>query len=307
MSYQQLENLSNTKSNSVNIGAISSSSPRRYHLSCDLCGSQWEESHAAMRPRLAANLGITCKNTGCTSGITATQAREKDYFKNLKQRERDELEAATEQRNRERYGLKPEPAPIAAKAPAQTFEAVTAEFENNARAVALAERQNIIAGLKDDNFVPDPLYDNATIAKGKLDAWNNAQADLFMASTPSYYATEANSDRILDYLEAHGVTIVSAESFRRAYERLSSYGLLETRPPEPEPVELQPDPLPSHHEGYAEPQAKAQPRYDGIDPETGESRSYSEFQVRGMTSDVLRRTFSIPSAATVYCDKGRKQ
>jgi hypothetical protein len=146
-------------------------------------------------------------------------------------------------------------------------------------------RERILSG-KDDDFQPCPTIANARMTTAAASDFNAEQFSLF-ADTTAIYLNEANTEKITDYLWNQHIQISNAETFRRAAERLSDYGLLELAPaPEPlaEPI---PDPVEQRHpvnDGYE----------TGID-QTGAETRHSPMQIAAMTADQYRRWKQIPS------------
>jgi hypothetical protein len=152
------------------------------------------------------------------------------------------------------------------------------------------QRERILNG-KDDEFKPDEALSNAHMTISAASDFNAEQFSLF-ADTTDLHLSESNIEAITDFLWRQGVQISSAETFRRAAERLSDYGLLELAPaPEPlsEPVEIEPILIEQDQP------RQVQRLYDGWDPNTGEPRQYTEFEASQLTADQWRRAMKIPS------------
>jgi hypothetical protein len=166
------------------------------------------------------------------------------------------------------------------------------ELESNAKKLAMLERERVASGR--DDFQVDSAVRNARMTQEAADKFNAEQSLIFAEQTSSYYPCDANQDTLVSYLVRNGCQIANAATWKKAFERLNSLGLMEPWPEPQEPIHADPDPLPSSHEGYAQPKPKPQQRYDGYD-ENGEPCSYSEYQVRNMSSEQLRRHFHIPT------------
>jgi hypothetical protein len=107
-----------------------------------------------------------------------------------------------------------------------------------------------------------------------------------------YWDSTQNRNALISYLQRNGIQIADAEMLRRAARRLNDYNLLEEVPPpirhETPFVNFEIDrsmepPTPVTHEGY--------------NPETGEKRIYSDFEVRRMSSEQYRRAFRLYKSA----------
>lgn len=300
MPVSTIENLSGRTFGNIEIGDIAGSNPRKYHLSCKRCRSQWVSTHTKIKNELQTSAGLTCANTGCTLPIADQMKREAQFFREMKEKERADGEAFEEARLRANYGFSAPTPP----APKPSLEAIEAEYMKNASELARAERERIVKGLPDPDFVPDPRYDKARMPNNEASEFNESQSRIFMETCPDYYPSPENSNVMLNYLSGQGVNIISAETFQRAYDRLNQFNLFEPWPePEPAPEHHDPDHLPSMHEGYYEPKLKPQQMWEGIDLDTGENRIYSDYEIRRMTSDELRRKLRIPTAPMVRRDR----
>jgi len=294
MPYQNLQSLAGVNHGQIEIQNIVSSSPRKYACHCKRCKTEFNMTHAALRQRLDSNTPIPCPNDNCRLPRAAQQAREKQYFQDLKQKERAANEAAEDRRLREKYGVRSEPpAP-----PKPSLEQLDSQFQRTASELARAEKQRIQSGLPDPEFVPDPRYDNAKMTNSEASEFNDRQCQIFMDRNPDWqaYQTSANVDILLDYIWNQGVRIISAESYARAFRRLLQYNLLQ--PIEPE-IEAEPEPMPSmEHEGYPAPTRRPQ-LIDGWDLQTGEPRKYTPYELDRLPAETLRRVLRIPTAPIV--------
>jgi hypothetical protein len=158
-------------------------------------------------------------------------------------------------------------------------EAAQAEAESK------ESREAVIAGK------PDPAWKIPETAVGlsmsveAAKSFVKAQADAFLEAMPSYHRCQQNWDRMRSYIETQGIEIPNLEVFTQAFERLSALGLLELRPvlaPEtiPEPVPESSGVVPAETEFL-----------DGVDPETGEPRRYTQREVWQMDSTTYRKAF----------------
>lgn len=99
-----------------------------------------------------------------------------------------------------------------------------------------AEKQEVLAGRLDPGFtVPESVAGKRMSIK-EASEFNSSEGAKFKANTPEFYPSNKNIRTLLDYLLQQNVYIADEATFRAAFERLRSLGLLEERPTEPEPV-----------------------------------------------------------------------
>lgn len=162
-------------------------------------------------------------------------------------------------------------------------------FQRTARELAALERQRVATG-KDDAFRVDDAVKDARMSVAAAAKFNADAAAAFVACTPEYYPSDRNQAQLVDFLyERNGVQIANAATFKAAFDRLHSYGLLEDWPaPEPEP-----EPSPIHIEPEHQPQT-VQRLYDGWDSSNGEPRQYTQYEIDRMPSNEFRIAMRIP-------------
>ncbi len=116
-----------------------------------------------------------------------------------------------------------------------------AQLVQNSNALAMLERDRVAGtgGLKDERSWADPIIAGTRMLRDEAKAYNAAQFQVFMRDHPSAYLSPANADVLFSYLTRNDITIATAETYRRAYERLDSFGLLESKPADPEPELVQ--------------------------------------------------------------------
>jgi hypothetical protein len=125
----------------------------------------------------------------------------------------------------------------------RTAKAILDEHKERTEAILSLERQIIeMNSLYDDKWVLPPSVSGKHLPVDEGNAFNRAEAQRFVAETPEYYPTQHNMETMLDYLAAQRVQLANVETFRRAFNRLTELGMLETRPVTVKtPVNLQPD------------------------------------------------------------------
>jgi hypothetical protein len=160
-----------------------------------------------------------------------------------------------------------------------------AEEALKATAVELGKltREKILTQVDDDRY-KDPDMESARMSQADADAFNRTELKAFLVDNPHAYWSEANRDALGSYFERNHLRIVSRKYLEAAWERLSSYGLLE------------PEPIPeATHRPAAQPEAPApEPDvYEGWDPDTGERKKYSKWEVDRMTGEEYRRVFRL--------------
>ena len=122
------------------------------------------------------------------------------------------------------------------------------------------------------------------LSLGDAKAFNSKTARQFVDSTPEYYPSQKNYLTIREYLVTHRVGVVTVDCWKRAFERLNSFGLLEARPPEPVPP-VEPEPV--------EPAPQTEELIAGFDIETGEPRTYTQREIWKMSSIDYRKAFKL--------------
>jgi hypothetical protein len=195
---------------------------------------------------------------------------------------------------RERIHLRDARAAAAAEDEAERVERerplreAEATFKETAKQLALLERDRVRTSK--DGFQVDPLVATATMSFEQASRFNAESAARFVENTPAYYPSEANQQVLVDYLWNHNAQIANEATFKAAFERLNSYGLLEDWPaPDPDP---EPDPEPAP-EPIIPP---SQRRHRGFDLSTGEEKLFTEHEVNRMSADELKANFRIPTA-----------
>jgi len=159
-------------------------------------------------------------------------------------------------------------------------------FQETTTKLARAERDRVIAAIEngepDPGFRPDEAYDAFTLPNNEVSAWVEAQAASFVQENSDFFRSSVNQARMMDYLAANGVTLPSVESFKRAWKRLDSFGLLERAVEEPEPTPLIAPQAPPQQE-----------KLMGLDLSTGRMREYTPWEVDRLTADEYKRIFKV--------------
>lgn len=196
-------------------------------------------------------------------------------------RERDRLSL---QAWRERWSEQEEAERIKRERPLREVEA---QFKANVAQLNHVIRDSIQSGRDPEVWIdpetqgPDHAMDYDTARE-----FNRVQAAIFAKDNSWYYPCAENHAALIKYCENNGLAVMTAEMWLRAAERLRQYGLLRERPAL-EPVTVVPEPV------SAAPEPPQAPTYDGFDLETGEPRTYSEAEVRRMSSLQMKRAFKI--------------
>jgi hypothetical protein len=149
----------------------------------------------------------------------------------------------------------------------------------------------------------------------------------FMAEEASWYHDSlANRQAVLGYLGRNGfnasddgtrLALIDAATLKAAALRLNEYNILEPRPndgyerdetgaiiiPREEPYQST-DPNAPKYVNLGRNRPPAPIMHEGYDLETGEKRSYSEFEVRRMDSETYKRCFRLYKSALVLPNSG---
>ena len=158
-------------------------------------------------------------------------------------------------------------------------------YKSAATEMAKLTREKILSGIDDEAFISPELV-NARMTTAAAKKFNLEQAELFRENNPR--VSDADIDALAGYFERNHLRIIDAQMIKAAWDRLSSYGLLEAAPvPEPQTPEPQTIPVLS-------PEPEPVPEtYEGWDPDTGERKIYTKWDVDRMTSEQYRRVFRI--------------
>ena len=191
---------------------------------------------------------------------------------------------------RDRLSLKQYRAEEAAREEAERIEREAplreAEQKLAASTLALNKRmKEVVQSGRDPDFQIPASVAGKGMTVEEASTFNASEGRKFSQNTPEFYPSARNIDAILDYLVRQGINIADAATYRAAYLRLRDLGLLEERPPEPEPIEAPPEPEPVI---VAEPETFA-----GVDPETGSPREYTQREVTRMDSLTFRKCFKL--------------
>jgi hypothetical protein len=165
---------------------------------------------------------------------------------------------------------------------------LTAELNQTHRRLAQIEREYLTGTVPDPERYLDPVVGpDVRMSASDAREFNGRQAELYAQSHPELYKCQELVDLVNSYFAKESIQIVTAAMLERLINRFADAGLLPERPVEPEP-----DPV-------VEPEILAEPvpeTYEGIDPSTGEQRTYSAWQVDRMSSDEYRRVFRLTRA-----------
>jgi hypothetical protein len=165
------------------------------------------------------------------------------------------------------------------------IKAAQQQFDETYRQLHEIERENI-QNLPDPDIFVSPEVRQARMTWNQAVEYNQKQLRAFLKATPDLLPSETNRQTLRSYFGRAGIQIVTAEMWSRALEKLRAYGLIEERPPEP-----QPEPIPALEPVPAAPQ---QPElHDGVDFATGLPRSYTAREVERMTSREYVQAFQL--------------
>jgi hypothetical protein len=260
----------------------------RYRAVCNKCGSE------GVFPLPQIKNIQECFNRACRVGI-ATKPNKPAYDK-PSQREPEkpeELPVGSLKEFREREAereriaseLRTEQEAERARAEQEAIAKLKQSAQDAIRQITANERK-ALQSLPDDQIYVSPNLTGASMTKADAERHNLENARAFVASTPGYYKSEANSQALQAYFKLNNIGIYDASMLAKAYERLRSVGLIEDAPayqPEAAPapfdygIHLDDDDIVT-----APVQAKPG-RYDkvisGYDLTTGEPRLYSEHEL----------------------------
>jgi len=164
-----------------------------------------------------------------------------------------------------------------------TNRALTARLREDERATVLADS-------------PDTEFELPAEARGlsmnieEARKFAREQAETFVSQNSDYFPSKKNFETITNYLSTQGIAIPTVDTFKLAWQRLRTLGLIEERPT-PEPTQVQPEPQP-------EPEVPKFGDFDGdlvsgFDLTSGEPCTYTQRQVRNMSSAEFRRAFRV--------------
>lgn len=267
---QGMRDLAGTTVGTLRIGDLVARQPvPRWSVTCERCGTQTTENHSKLINELAI-----CKNAGC--GREKVREAQNESPAKAKRRA-DAADAARQQR---------QAADAAAK-----LKAAEETLTQTQREIAKTIRQRLLTQPDDECFV-DPSTLNIRMSQQEADAFNRENAERYIAAYPdSYYPCPENFQAIAGYFARNGIRIVSELTLNAAVRRLSEYGLLESRPapaPTPQPyVNLSID-----RSDPPEP-TEAPDENVGIDQVTGQRRSFSNFEIDRMSSEMFRKVFAV--------------
>ena len=169
------------------------------------------------------------------------------------------------------------------------------QLQQSAVELGRLTREMIANGEDPDGAYVAPEVAGTQITVDEARQFNAVEAQKFMANTPEFYRSDPNVTALFDYLDRNGLQIVTAEMFRRAFERLRDYGLLQERPPEPTPeprvVETEPVTAPELEETFV-----------GIDPRNGREKIFNRTEVDNLSADEFKVWFIGPHRTPKVAD-----
>jgi hypothetical protein len=306
------------KVGTLEIGAMVSRTPLRYNCKCVQCSTCSTVSHAEIR-----NGAAHCRNSACgTEATTRRLAAERRAGKRDAIVSAREAEAEAERARRraavarmeaetsEHQMGKPlsayrsnDPGPMTERqrlaikerrdAEIAAIRAAENDVQETFRQIARLQREVLI----DPNFYDFELYVSpelvgASMPTSDATAYNVRQFEEFIDQHPDFLPSPRNLDFLGDYFERHGLRIVSSDMISRLYARMVEAGVpFEQLEPE---RELDPKPQPQPKRKVAPRSAPpSKPVYEGWDLVTGEKRTFSEREVRDMSSETYKRIFRL--------------
>ena len=162
-----------------------------------------------------------------------------------------------------------------------------AEAKLNATAQKLRELeiQVLTTGEDPDLFIDPTVAPGVTMTPAQAKELNARSFAEYRDNHPEFYRCDENAALVSEYFNRSGIRLVTLPMVEALVNRLRDAGLLKEAPvPEPGLVA----------EPESEPETVAQAEgLDGIDPDTGEPRHYSDFEVSRMSADEYRRAAGV--------------
>lgn len=317
------------KVNSLRVEGITSRTPLRYAVQCEICSARTTESHQ----RLVSG-AATCRNSSCGKSVRRRDRLEDENrlaAERENQRRADELAVSAARMDAEldgyerptKYAPTPDPyVPMtarevsAARERREQLEAEERERQRPAREAAeKAEREQaqrlaaqhgreqkrqaywrewVQSGRDPQLYVTAELLTASMPAK-EASAHNEREVAKFIETTPDFaeFKTPANADKLIAYFDKNGVRIFDAAMLKAAFVRLRDLGILAKRPaPQPQPME---QPKRVNLSSPVEPTKPITgPKvYRGRDYATGREREFTQREVDRMSSLEFQRAFEI--------------
>jgi hypothetical protein len=287
--------------NTLRVERITSRTPLRYSVRCEVCGTQTTEPHQRLTSGSA-----TCRNSNCGKPATKrdllTEQRQQIADREA-ERLADEQAASVARMEAEVEGYERPKGILQTKLLHERqkieeqgrleAERKAAEKREAAEA-AKRERQETqreywaeaIQSGPDPRLYVTPELSTAEMPTKEAAARNEAEANKFVQTTPEFaeYKSPANADKIFAYLETNGVFIFDVETLRAAFVRLRDLGILVKNPT---PVKQPPD-QPKVNLTVASAIELSKPLYSGWD-EGGNERQYSQREISRMSSEEMKR------------------
>jgi hypothetical protein len=156
------------------------------------------------------------------------------------------------------------------------------EFQDTFKQYHQIKSQNLLT-TSDEDFTLDKDAPVWFATQSEANAYNKAQADIFVRDNPDYFGCPENLDKMHQYLSKQGIDrIVSAPMLSQAFSRLREFGHIVDAPvevPEPEPIRyVEPVPAP-----------EPEPRGEYGWGENGEREFKSDYEIAGMSSESYKR------------------
>ena len=161
------------------------------------------------------------------------------------------------------------------------------------RQIAKVQRDTLLnERVEDQDLFISPEVMGASMPQTQADAWNLEQWRQFHAKYPAFHPSSNNVGLLHEYHLRNHCGIYTSEMLCRVYDRMVAAGVEFEQAPPPAPETTLPlpnDRRPKANVRIAPAKVETPPTYEGWDPETGEARTYSQFEVSRMSSEEMRR------------------
>jgi len=239
---------------------------------CERCGCDQTVSHQT----LLAN-GAVCKSASC--GKQALREALNDTPR--KAREREEAAEKAKRKARE-------------DADAAKLKEVEATLTENARKMH-AIRRDTLLNKRDVDVYVDPATLKVSMSQVEAKTFNRKAVEEFISKHPEHAATlRENLEVIGSYMDRNGVQIVSFLTLEAAFNRLLENGIIVAVPPAVAPAKtprVEPTAAPVNLQIEATKPTERTGGAYGRNPQTGEQRWYSDFEISKLSADDYRRAF----------------
>jgi hypothetical protein len=319
-----LVSFANSRLGALQVGGMVARSPEpKYECVCGKCSSAFVISHSKIR-----NRDDRCPNSACGIETTSRQlaaerkAGKRDAIANAAQLERQAREAASRESN---LRMEAETADYKRLRPLSEFRPTEAGPQSERQRLAARQRREELAAEEEARMAPvraaeaklkdthrklaaiqrdtltnpeiidiEPFisegFENGEMSWEDAKIFNGWNAKKFMENHPEFLPSDRNLETIGQYFDRNKLFITTLEMIENLYQRMVDAGVgFDQRPPEPEAPSAKLRPYVNLNIA----RAPVAPTYEGWDVDTGEKRTYSEWQVRHMSSETFKRTFRL--------------